>query len=82
VTRSGRRHAARGPEADALSDEVKKTVADVKKTFRGDGEVQVYRSKTDRTLLVIAGKRSGIGREHFVHFSRTGTLQQRFTIDG
>lgn len=64
----------------ALPAEVKTVLADMKKDVKKDLRLEVFRNKSDGSLLAIV-QQSYTGPEHFAHFSKSGTLKQRFTID-
>lgn len=67
---------------DALTAEMKSVFSDDKKKLKGDGiEQQVFKNKTDGSLLLITGDRTGRGAEHFALFKKTGELVKRFSID-
>lgn len=70
------------PRTDALNAEMKAVFADDKKKLRGDSiEQQVFKNKSDGSLLLITGDRTGRGAEHFALFSKKGELVKRFSID-
>ncbi len=66
----------------ALNAEMKAVFAEDKKKTKGDSiEQQVFKNKTDGSLLLITGDRSGRGPEHFALFKKSGELVKRFSID-
>lgn len=67
---------------DALTAEMKAVLSEDKKKLKGDSvEGQVFRNKSDGSLLLITGDRTGRGAEHFALFDKRGELVKRFSID-
>ncbi len=69
-------------KTDALTAPMKKVIAeDTKAVKRSDVDTQVFKNKTDGSLLIVTQARTGIGAEHFALFNKAGTLVKRFELD-
>ncbi len=67
--------------SDALNTEMKKVIAEDKKSVKRDPQTQVFKNKSDGSYLVITQARDYKGPEHFALFNKQGALVKRFEVD-
>jgi hypothetical protein len=67
---------------DALNAAMKKVIGEHEKAIkRGDPETQVFRNKSDGSILLVTQARTFTGAEHFALFNKSGALVKQFTVD-
>ncbi|MFT3706279.1 MAG: hypothetical protein QM817_01305 [Archangium sp.] len=67
---------------EALTPAIKKVISEQEKSIkRGDPETQIFKNKTDGSLLVISQARTATGAEFLSLFNKSGALVKQFTID-
>ena len=66
---------------EALTPAMKRVVDEQKKLVKKDSETQLFRNKTDGSLLAITQARGSTGPEHFTLFNKSGAVVKQFEID-
>lgn len=66
---------------EAITPAMKKVIDAQKKLISKDSDTQVFKNKTDGSLLVITQAKNYSGPEHFTLFSKSGAVVKQFSVD-